>query len=88
MEYHSNGNERSESEINFSNFYLESHHRNLALSVFHGRIPSYSLWNDHSISLEKVSERIKWWMNYIDSEDESVKVLSETWVEVLTKKSD
>lgn len=88
MDYHISYIEETMHDVNYSNYCVESHHRNSVLSINHGKIPSYSLWNTNSISSETVMQRIDWWSNYIKSEDNIIKSLAQLWTEILTKKSD
>ena len=88
MDYHISYIEETVPDINYSNYCVESHQRNSVLFINHGKIPSYSLWDTHSISGETVQQRIAWWSNYIKSEYSTIKNLAQVWTEILTKKSD
>ena len=72
-------------QIKRNNYYLESLDRNAVLVAYHGNIPSYALWDERSIMIESIPQRIEWWENYLSKEEEPVSYLARQWINCLTE---
>ena len=59
----------------------EARARNYVLSLCHGRIPSYALWNSGAVAAESDDQRLKWWLAYSKSDKTEVMSVAMVWVE-------
>lgn len=59
----------------------EARARNYVLSLCHGRIPSYALWNGSAVAAESDDQRLKWWLAYAKSEKTEAMRVAMMWVE-------
>ena len=58
----------------------ESLNRNYILNNLYGKIPSYAVWYSDAILKQAVSERIIWWEDFINNENNNIKKLSKKWI--------
>ena len=59
--------------------------RNFILSVEHGEIPSYCLWQAGSFNNESIDEKLLWWSKFLNSKYILVKMISKYWIDFITK---
>ena len=56
--------------------------RNFILSLEHGKIPSYCLWQS-SNNTESIQDKIIWWEKFLSSKYILVKMISKYWIRFL-----
>ena len=59
--------------------------RNFILSIEHGKIPSYCLWEISNDNSESNDEKIQWWSSFLGSKYIIVKLISKYWIKLLSQ---